>query len=188
MRTKLLTAKQLSSVSCPTCGVGFRFRYASFRTAFRRQRRPPPVQESIGCASTDDASASRLAQSDSVRGCRAVSNPAQSPRRVSLSILCEAARIPGRDRPKENPRALQFGGLQTTHDHYQVVSGRRRPGCCTAPSIDRFWPSAHRACPPPRVGRHQERQSRSAMRTVEKRCETRIIMRPLSPVPRAAAE
>jgi hypothetical protein len=49
------------------------------------------LQCRLGCASTDRASASRPAQSDLVRGCRAASNPAYSPRRVTLSTLCEAA-------------------------------------------------------------------------------------------------
>ena len=52
------------------------------------------------------------------------------------------------------------------------------PGCRRAASTVRRSPSAPRGCPTPTSCAPSSTTIRSAMRTVEKRCETRIVMRP----------
>ena len=61
-----------------------------------------------------------------------------------------------------------------------TLSGRRRPGSRTARHIGRAWRSASRGCPTSATRAPSSTTIRSAMRTVQKRCETSSVILPSS--------
>ena len=63
----------------------------------------------------------------------------------------------------------------------RAATGTPRPECRTAPRTGRPSPSAPRGCRTSTSCAPSRTTIRSAMRTVEKRCDTRIVMRPPSP-------
>src|SRR5207249_8011851 len=74
-------------------------------------------------------------------------------------MLNPAASIAGKGLSKREPACVPIRwGFRRPATNGQAVSGTRRPGCCTAPSTGRPWPSAHRACRPPPAGPRRARR------------------------------
>ena len=98
-------------------------------------------------------------------------------RSCGVEVTCACAHCDNMD-GRSGLVATAFPPDRTTPSRHGPASDTPPPGCRRAGRTGRPWPSARRACPISTTRRPSSTTIRSAIRTVEKRCDTRMVMRP----------